>query len=101
MLYFLQHAAYFMLFTDLQKNYFSSFVSLDLGCRDLSHPQIQNRYPVHRYLPLTRHIFTFQENAPECLNLVHYSELVNEKRIVLMAGEYDKTMLSIKVSCSC
>jgi ATP synthase F1 complex assembly factor 1 len=35
------------------------------------------------------------ENAPECLSLVHYTELMEEKGIVLMAGEFDKDALSI------
>ncbi|XP_023322788.1 ATP synthase mitochondrial F1 complex assembly factor 1 isoform X2 [Eurytemora carolleeae] len=35
------------------------------------------------------------ENAPECLSLVHYTELMDSKGIVLMAGEYDKDALSI------
>jgi hypothetical protein len=33
------------------------------------------------------------ENAPECLSLVHYTELMESKGIVLMAGEYDKNTL--------
>lgn len=37
-----------------------------------------------------------KENAPECLSLVHYTELREEKGIVLMVGEYDKDALSIK-----
>ena len=32
-------------------------------------------------------------NAPECLTLVHYPELADEKGIVLMVGEYDTNML--------
>merc|ERR1712059_212021 len=35
-----------------------------------------------------------KENAPECLSMVHYTELVEEKGIVLMVGEYDKDVLS-------
>jgi len=34
-----------------------------------------------------------KENAPECLNLIHYTELMEEKGIVLMVGEYDKDTL--------
>lgn len=30
-----------------------------------------------------------KENAPECLTMVHYTELA-EKGIILMRGEYDK-----------
>jgi len=37
-----------------------------------------------------------QENAPECLGLVHYAELAGEKGLVLMAGEYDTNILSPK-----
>ena len=34
-----------------------------------------------------------KENAPECLSMVHYTELVDDKKIVLMVGEYDKDVL--------
>ncbi|XP_053605496.1 ATP synthase mitochondrial F1 complex assembly factor 1 [Plodia interpunctella] len=34
-----------------------------------------------------------KENAPECLTMVHYTELEN-KGIVLMRGEYDKNVLN-------
>jgi ATP synthase mitochondrial F1 complex assembly factor 1 len=34
-----------------------------------------------------------KENAPECLNIVHYTEF-EEKGIVLMRGEYDKNVLT-------
>jgi len=34
-----------------------------------------------------------KENAPECLNLVHYTELMDSKGIVLMVGEFDKEVL--------
>jgi len=37
-----------------------------------------------------------QENAPECLGLVHYTEVAEEKGLVLMAGEYDTNILSPK-----
>ncbi|XP_023944858.2 ATP synthase mitochondrial F1 complex assembly factor 1 [Bicyclus anynana] len=36
-----------------------------------------------------------QENAPECLTMVHYTEL-SEKGIILMRGEYDKNVLTGK-----
>merc|ERR1712083_538234 len=36
-----------------------------------------------------------KENAPECLNLFHYTELMETKGIVLMVGEYDKDSLNI------
>jgi len=36
----------------------------------------------------------YKENAPECLSLVHYQELKETKGIVLMAGEYDKNVLT-------
>jgi len=35
-----------------------------------------------------------KENAPECLNMTHYTELAEEKGIVLMVGEFDKDVLS-------
>ena len=34
-----------------------------------------------------------KENAPECLSMVHYTELAEEKGIVLMVGEYDKDVI--------
>lgn len=34
-----------------------------------------------------------KENAPECLNIVHYTEL-RDKGIVLMRGEYDTQVLN-------
>lgn len=39
----------------------------------------------------------FTENAPECLSLVHYTELAEEKGIVLMVGEYDTNILVRKM----
>jgi len=36
-----------------------------------------------------------KENAPECLSMVHYTELADEKGLVLMVGEYDKDVLSV------
>lgn len=35
-----------------------------------------------------------KENAPECLNMMHYTEMAESKGIVLMVGEYDKDVLS-------
>jgi len=35
-----------------------------------------------------------KENAPECLNMVHYPELAESKGLVLMVGEYDKDVLT-------
>ncbi len=35
----------------------------------------------------------FKENAPECLTIVHYPDLAEEKQIVHMVGEYDKNVL--------
>jgi len=35
-----------------------------------------------------------KENAPECLNMIHYPDLADSKGIVLMVGEYDKDVLS-------
>ena len=34
-----------------------------------------------------------KENAPECLNMMHYTELAESKGVVLMVGEYDKDIL--------
>merc|ERR1719154_909786 len=36
-----------------------------------------------------------KENAPECLSMVHYTDIAEEKGIVLMVGEYDKDVLNI------
>jgi len=36
---------------------------------------------------------THGENSPECLTLVYYADLAEEKKIVLMKGDYDKNML--------
>jgi len=38
----------------------------------------------------------FHENAPECLNMIHYEELAETKDIVLMVGEFDKNVLSVQ-----
>merc|ERR1712098_82112 len=37
-----------------------------------------------------------KEDAPECLNMVHYTEFAEDKGIVLMVGEYDKDILNAK-----
>lgn len=36
-----------------------------------------------------------KENAPECLNIVHYTEL-RDKGVILMRGEYDKNVINAK-----
>ncbi|XP_068206604.1 ATP synthase mitochondrial F1 complex assembly factor 1 [Palaemon carinicauda] len=36
----------------------------------------------------------YQENAPECLTLVHYPDLKEERGIVLMHGEYNKDIVN-------
>ena len=42
-----------------------------------------------------------KENAPECLGMMHYTELLEEKGIVLMVGEFDKDVLvSIQQNCN-
>ncbi|XP_034251271.1 ATP synthase mitochondrial F1 complex assembly factor 1-like isoform X2 [Thrips palmi] len=38
---------------------------------------------------------TFKENAPECLALTHFTELANDKDIVLMQGEFNDDVLNI------
>lgn len=35
-----------------------------------------------------------KENAPECLNIVHYTELSDKLGIVLMRGEYDTNVIN-------
>lgn len=37
-----------------------------------------------------------KENAPECLTMVHYTELKDNKGIVLMRGEFDKNCISVQ-----
>ncbi|MCL4116651.1 UNVERIFIED_CONTAM: hypothetical protein GTU68_039521 [Idotea baltica] len=37
-----------------------------------------------------------QENAPECLTMVHYPDLKSEKGVVLMHGEFNKDILTAK-----
>jgi len=37
-----------------------------------------------------------KENAPECLNMIHYTEFSQDKGIVLMVGEYDKDTLDAR-----
>uniref|UniRef100_T1IH23 ATP synthase mitochondrial F1 complex assembly factor 1 n=1 Tax=Strigamia maritima TaxID=126957 RepID=T1IH23_STRMM len=34
----------------------------------------------------------YKENAPECLSIFHYTDLIDEKGIVLMRGEYDNSL---------
>jgi len=38
----------------------------------------------------------FNENAPECLTLVHYTDIAESKKIVLMQGEFDGNSLSLQ-----
>ena len=38
----------------------------------------------------------YQENAPECLTIDHYTEFLEDKGIVLMVGRYDTNLLSIQ-----
>ena len=35
----------------------------------------------------------YQENAPECLTMVHYTELKEDLGIVLMKGDYDPKII--------
>lgn len=37
-----------------------------------------------------------KENAPECLTMIHYSELRDSKGVVLMRGEFDKKILNVQ-----
>ncbi len=39
---------------------------------------------------------THKENAPECLTIALYPELIEEKNIVLMKGEFDKNVIVSK-----
>ena len=42
----------------------------------------------------------YGENSPECLNLVYYTEILDDKDIVLMLGEYDTNALTYgEASC--
>nr|XP_045582919.1 ATP synthase mitochondrial F1 complex assembly factor 1-like isoform X2 [Procambarus clarkii] len=36
----------------------------------------------------------YKENAPECLTIVHYPDLKEERGIVFMQGEYDKNIIN-------
>lgn len=38
---------------------------------------------------------THKENAPECLTITHYTDLQNEKNVVLMKGEFNKDILNV------
>ncbi|XP_065344247.1 ATP synthase mitochondrial F1 complex assembly factor 1 [Cloeon dipterum] len=38
---------------------------------------------------------THKENAPECLTLTHYTDLIDSKGIVLMRGEFDTDLLTV------
>ncbi|XP_065573507.1 ATP synthase mitochondrial F1 complex assembly factor 1-like isoform X2 [Artemia franciscana] len=43
---------------------------------------------------------TYKENAPECFTIVHYPDLIDEKGVVLMKGDYDKNVLkSAEAQC--
>jgi len=37
-----------------------------------------------------------KENAPECLTITHYTDLKDDKNIVLMRGEFDKDVIDAK-----
>lgn len=38
---------------------------------------------------------THKENAPECLTMIHYTELLDSKGIVLMRGEFDTKSINV------
>lgn len=38
---------------------------------------------------------THKENAPECLTMIHYTELRDDKGIILMRGEFDTKLLQV------
>lgn len=43
---------------------------------------------------------THKENAPECLTMIHYTELLDSKGIVLMRGEFDtKSINGTEAQC--
>jgi len=37
----------------------------------------------------------YRESAPPCLTLHHFPELISEKNVVLMNGEFDRTMINL------
>ncbi|KAG5338462.1 ATPF1 factor, partial [Acromyrmex heyeri] len=39
---------------------------------------------------------THKENAPECLTMIHYTELREDKDIILMRGEFDTKLLQVQ-----
>ena len=43
---------------------------------------------------------TYGENSPECLTLVYYPDIADEKGIVLLRGDYDKNILVISLTTS-
>lgn len=50
------------------------------------------------YVYILKSVFLFQtygENSPECLTLVYYPDMADEKGIVLLRGDYDKNILVI------
>merc|ERR1712013_593997 len=57
-------------------------------------------YKIMQFLGHEAHFSTLinyqahKENAPECLSMVHYTELAEEKGILLMVGEYDKDVIN-------
>lgn len=38
---------------------------------------------------------THKESAPECLTIIHYVDLQNDKKVVLMKGEFNKDVLNV------
>lgn len=42
----------------------------------------------------------FKENAPVCLSLIHYTELRENKDLILMRGEWDKDAIVRKLNFS-
>lgn len=39
---------------------------------------------------------THKENAPECLTMIHYTELKDDKSLILMRGEFDTKLLQVQ-----
>ena len=48
---------------------------------------------VQQFVKCSFFVQTFQEGAPPCLTLTHYTDLAESKALVLMSGEVDTKMM--------
>lgn len=63
--------------------------------RDMGYEFIVAQFAGHEihFTPLINYQ-AYKENAPECLTIVHYTDLKDERGIVLMQGEYNKDVVN-------